>query len=82
MGTWGKPYLYAASVEATLLDGMPFADIRKAFDDGIGDRVRFEVCSYGDLWKDWAQRQVPEWLPGHVERLSGRYLVDLPSADE
>lgn len=42
-----------------------------------GDRVRFEACSYGDLWKEWALRQTPEWLAGHVERLSARYVVDL-----
>lgn len=42
-----------------------------------GDRVRFEACSYGQLWEKWAQKQTPKWLPGHVERLSARYLVDL-----
>lgn len=58
------------------------AEIRSFSEVVAGDRVRFEACSYGELWKDWAQRQVPEWLPSHVERLSARYLVDLPSADE
>ncbi|MEO7859752.1 MAG: hypothetical protein ABIU05_04805, partial [Nitrospirales bacterium] len=42
-----------------------------------GDRVRFEACSYDDLWKEWAQRQTPDWLPGHVERLIARYMVEL-----
>jgi hypothetical protein len=37
IGTWGKRYdAYALNVEANLLDGVPFADLRQAFDDGKG----------------------------------------------
>ncbi|MDE3049508.1 MAG: hypothetical protein KGJ48_06350 [Nitrospirota bacterium] len=39
-GTWGEPYdAYSSNVEANLLDGVPFADLRKAFDDGKGQEL-------------------------------------------
>lgn len=39
-GTWGEPYgAYASSVEANLLDGVPFEDLRQAFDDGKGQEL-------------------------------------------
>lgn len=45
-----------------------------------GDRVRFEALSYGELWREWEQRQAPTWLAGHVQRLTARYHVDLVTA--
>jgi hypothetical protein len=53
------------------------AEIQAFSEIVAGDRVRLEACSYGDLWKEWAQRRTPDWISGHVERLTARYMVDL-----
>lgn len=40
IGTWREPYdAYASSIDANLLKGIPFADIRHAFDDGKGQEL-------------------------------------------
>lgn len=40
IGKWGERYdAYASSVEANLLDGVPFEDLRQAFDDGKGQEL-------------------------------------------
>jgi hypothetical protein len=40
VGNWGFPYdAYCATVQANLLDGVPFDDFRKAFDDGKGKEL-------------------------------------------
>jgi len=43
IGHWGEPYdAYAANVEANLLKGVPFQDLRHAFENGKGQEL------YGD----------------------------------
>src|SRR5262245_44689185 len=40
MGRWPPPYeAYCASVQANLLTGVPFNELRKAFDDGKGQEL-------------------------------------------
>jgi hypothetical protein len=42
-----------------------------------GARVTFDRVSFEGIWRDWAARDTPAWLPGHVVRLRARYSVSI-----
>jgi hypothetical protein len=69
IGKWQAPYdAYCASVQANLLEGVPFDDFRKAFDDGKGKEL------HGDDRcppKMAAIRRVPCWRARFSHQMSG-----------
>lgn len=50
------------------------AELQEALKDG---RVTFTAISFDTMWRDWAHRDAPAWLAGHVGRLRARYCVSI-----
>jgi hypothetical protein len=49
--------------------------------DAVRDaRVTFAAQSFAAMWREWAARDVPSWLAGHVDRLRARYCVRVAPA--
>jgi hypothetical protein len=49
--------------------------------DAVRDaRVTFAAQSFAAMWREWAARDVPSWLAGHVDRLRARYCVSVAPA--
>jgi hypothetical protein len=45
-----------------------------------GARVAFASQSFDAMWREWAARAAPSWLPDHVGRLRARYCVSIAPA--
>jgi hypothetical protein len=54
------------------------AELQEAVKEG---RVTFAAVTFDAMWRDWAERGVPDWVADHVDRLRARYCVSIAAGE-
>jgi hypothetical protein len=54
------------------------AELQEAVKEGP---VTFAAVTFDAMWRDWTERDVPDWVANHVDRLRARYGVSIAAGE-